>query len=331
MNVDLAVLYLTKKANDSEIESFKAWLNTTPENKEYYEQWVECWEATAKTYELIDTKTNSAWDIISKKTIYNTKGKNISRSLFIIISRVAAVILLLISITFITLKLNKSGLLQGEQYIVYSSVADTLSVRLSDGTRVCLNKYSILYAPKKFNKKVRKVYFNGEAYFDVAHDAIHPFKIIAKSTTTEVLGTSFNLISRTNENTTKLTLVKGKVALYNNNDDKDKIIILPGQIGIFDETSGNFKTETVKDFNMLAWKTGKLQFKSATLKDLCKTLAIFYNVKIVYVERIKSVEKELFTGNFDNVTLEKALDIINLTLNVNITRNKESIRIYYKL
>lgn len=232
MNVDKAVLYLTKKANKAELDEFNAWLKASPDNREYYEDWAECWEATGKTYEYINAETDKAWDFVSKQTVAKHKKFTLS------ILKVAATIVLLVSLGLVTLWLNKKGSFFGEQLISYYSGTDTLSIHLSDGTRVCLNKYSILFAPKVFNKHDRKVYINGEAYFEVARDTKHPFKIIAKHTTTEVLGTSFNLMAKTQENISKLTLIKGKVVLYKNDGKNEKLILLPRQQGIYDASLG---------------------------------------------------------------------------------------------
>ena len=330
MNVDLAVLYLTKKGNKSDLEAFEAWLNANPDNREYYENWKEFWEASGNTYKTIHAETDKAWLTVRKNTVDKQISTARQRMFSATILKVAAAILVLISIGFIAGWLNKTGVLPGEHFIAYSSGADTLTVTLPDGTRVCLNKYSIVFATKYFKKHERKVYFNGEAYFDVSRDATRPFKIIAKSTTTEVLGTSFNLMAKTSDNNTRLTLIKGKVALYKNEDTNEKIILLPGQEGIYNASLGKFRNETIKDLNRLAWKTGTLQFNNAPLKELCKVLSAYYNTKIIYVERTIPVEGELFTGTFTNIKLEKALDIIKMTLNVNSIQNGDIIRIYYK-
>jgi transmembrane sensor len=137
-------------------------------------------------------------------------------------------------------------------------------------------------------------------------------------------------LAKTQENITRLTLVKGKVAMYNIENKNEKLILLPGQQGIFNESSGKFSKETFKNLNMLAWRTGRLQFNNAPLSELCRVLSSFYKTKIIYVKKTMPSEVELFTGSFNNIPLEKSLDIINMTLNVNIKRKGDCILIYYK-
>src|SRR5690606_41160875 len=51
-------------------------------------------------------------------------------------------------------------------------------VVLPDGTIVWLNADSRLSYPTVFNGQKRVVSLQGEAYFDVSHDAKHPFVVI---------------------------------------------------------------------------------------------------------------------------------------------------------
>ncbi len=46
---------------------------------------------------------------------------------------------------------------------------------LPDGTKVWLNAASRIDYPTRFTGKKREVFINGEVYFEVAHDASHPF------------------------------------------------------------------------------------------------------------------------------------------------------------
>ena len=65
---------------------------------------------------------------------------------------------------------------------------------LPDGTSVVLNERSRLsYSPADFNSTSRRVSFEGEAFFSVAKDSLHPFSIRAEGLDVRVVGTKFNL------------------------------------------------------------------------------------------------------------------------------------------
>ena len=64
---------------------------------------------------------------------------------------------------------------------------------LADGSRVWLSPSSTISYPDKFRGKQRNVNIEGEAYFEVVHDAGHPFVIQSGVVKTVVLGTSFDI------------------------------------------------------------------------------------------------------------------------------------------
>jgi ferric-dicitrate binding protein FerR (iron transport regulator) len=61
---------------------------------------------------------------------------------------------------------------------------------LPDGTKVSLNRGSKISYPSTFEGQTREITLQGEAFFDVAHDAQHPFIIHAQGADIKVLGTS---------------------------------------------------------------------------------------------------------------------------------------------
>jgi ferric-dicitrate binding protein FerR (iron transport regulator) len=95
-------------------------------------------------------------------------------------------------------------------------------VILPDGTRVWLNAASSIRFPTSFEGE-RTVTMTGEAYFEVAHDNAHPFKVNAASLFIEVLGTHFNVKAYANEVATKTSLLSGSLKA---NDQLIKILFV---------------------------------------------------------------------------------------------------------
>ena len=76
----------------------------------------------------------------------------------------------------------------------YPVVGGEYTVELNDGTRVRLNADSELRFPVKFASNERKVFLKGEAYFEVEHDTLRPFRVdVHDDAMIEVLGTEFNI------------------------------------------------------------------------------------------------------------------------------------------
>ena len=103
-----------------------------------------------------------------------------------------------------TLIHKQSGKLIYDQAVLNTSdvLFSTLSIPrggeyqvvLPDGTKVWMNAASTLRYPTRFTGNERKVFLNGEAYFEVVKNARMPFRVIVDTDmTVQVLGTHFNI------------------------------------------------------------------------------------------------------------------------------------------
>jgi transmembrane sensor len=161
---------------------------------------------------------------------------------------------------------------------------------LADGTKVWLNAASSITFPTAFTGKERKVAITGEAYFEVAKDPKHPFRVFANDIEVKVLGTHFNINAYQDEENIKTTLLEGSVQL----SKKDKRIFLkPGQQGQVSNT-GNLKIVT--DINLeaiMAWKNGTFYFENASTQMVLKEISRWYDVTVIYE---KGVPAGIFEG-----------------------------------
>ncbi|NOW94990.1 FecR family protein [Mucilaginibacter sp. SG564] len=175
---------------------------------------------------------------------------------------------------------------------------------LADGTHVWLNAASAIRYPTAFSGKSREVELDGEAYFEVAHNASMPFKVISKGQTVEVLGTHFNINSYPDEPSIKTTLLEGKVKVYSN--ESAYKILLPGQ-----EASNSNSQISVTDADTeaaLAWKNNRFQFTGSDIKGLMRQFARWYDVDVQYQGDIPEHE---FTGRISrNVRASDVFEIL---------------------
>jgi transmembrane sensor len=85
--------------------------------------------------------------------------------------------------------------------------------RLVDGTRVMLNVASRVRVPADFGEADRTVYVDGGAYFDVVHDARHPFVVHAGDIVAKDLGTEFVIRAYPEDSHAHVIVRAGRVAL----------------------------------------------------------------------------------------------------------------------
>ena len=195
-------------------------------------------------------------------------------------------------------------------------------IRLPDGSKVWLNAASKLIYPVSFiGRGQREVTLSGEAYFEVAKDKQHPFKVKSAGQEVEVLGTHFNVSSYPDEANIKTTLLEGSVKV---ND----AILKPGQQATLQ--ANKIKVTEVNTDYAVAWKDGSFVFNSENLESIMNQISRWYNVSVVYED--PSLKKETFFGTiskYENVSkvlnmLERT-DVARFTINGNtikITKNK---------
>ncbi|MFH7017329.1 FecR family protein [Flavobacterium sp. FlaQc-47] len=180
-------------------------------------------------------------------------------------------------------------------------------VQLSDGTIVYLNSGSSLRYPVQFSKnKSRQVFLVGEAYFEVAKDKQHPFTVNTQDINVQVLGTRFNVSSYTEDISTDVVLVEGKVSLYKDIiTPVNQVFLNPGLKGSCTRGGQKITVNSVNTRYYTAWLNGDLVFKNASFEEIIKKLERNYSVTIV--NNNKKLANEVFNANFDNKSIEDIL------------------------
>jgi len=183
---------------------------------------------------------------------------------------------------------------------------------LSDGTRVFLNAGSKLYFPAEFSTNSREVRLEGEAFFEVAHDAKKPFHVTIENQRIEVLGTSFNINSY-EKNSIKTTLITGRVKI---NTPNAELLLEPGQQAL---SIGNKLTKHNIDVNdEIAWTQARIAFSKKTIKQIAMQIERWYDVKFVFDANLNDVENKTFSGNIARTSnLSEVLKIFTLTNAIN--------------
>ena len=313
MDLDLAVLYLTGKADISERSNFEKWLKASAENFQEFDEFKESWIAAGKAYEHYTPNVQKAWNEIKEETILRTSAIPLKKSTTLAWLKIAASVAIIIGLG-ISLKLIYNWS-QTEEMVTYSSANSIISISLSDNSKVWLNSNSEIIVPKYFKGNKRKVYVKGSAFFEVTKNPKRPFIILANQTITKVLGTSFYLKAPQTDSVVELSVVTGKVSFTDERNPANNAILLPGQTGCIDHNKGQLIKESYKDQNFLAWKTGNMQFNNASLEEVCKVISSYYNVEIK-PGLLKNNKNISFSGSFDNKPLLEVLSVIEITLGI---------------
>jgi transmembrane sensor len=179
------------------------------------------------------------------------------------------------------------------------------ALQLPDGSKVWLNASSSLIYPTSFTDKERMVSLSGEGYFEIAKDASKPFKVkLRNGSVVEVLGTHFNVMSYDDEPAIQTTLTEGSIKWENQ-------IVKPGQQVSVNTGNRQLTTDNQIDIDeVLAWKNGNFNFKDASIQQIMRQLARWYDVTVVY----NAKSDYLFNADIvRNEPVSKVLHLLELT------------------
>lgn len=150
---------------------------------------------------------------------------------------------------------------------------------LPDRTKVWLNAESAISYPSAFSDAERTVTLTGEAYFEVAKDKQHPFKVKAGAAEVKVLGTHFNIMSYADEGQIQVSLAEGAVRVKLADDTE---VLSPGQQALIKAGAQHIILKSVDIDEVTSWKNGLFQFDNTPMEQVMRQIKRWYNVDVVY-------------------------------------------------
>jgi ferric-dicitrate binding protein FerR (iron transport regulator) len=194
--------------------------------------------------------------------------------------------------------------------------------RLSDGTYITLAADSKVRLSPQYHIDTREVYLEGEAFFNVASISDHPFKVHVGETTTEVLGTQFNIISYPQDQSVQVVVVEGSVGLRAKNTD-EQLLLNPGELGSY-TSDQKLKSKKVDVNTYTGWKNGQLIFEDQPLKEVVTRLERWYDLSFVIDD--SAIEKRKLTATFARrQPLREVLDAIAISLDLTYAKHDSSV------
>jgi transmembrane sensor len=312
---DLLAKYLTTQADSNEKEKVERWINQNPENLRVYKKLQDYFQKDVK----ITNNRLKIWNEINYR-----KEREGNRTLTLI-GKAAAIFLLIASTVF---WVNHLGTDVADELATIETIrkatqsGQKLLVTLPDGSTVKLNSESEILYPSVFSDSVRSVVLIGEGYFEVKKDSPKPFIVSAKNSTTQVIGTSFNINAYREEPGVHIALLSGKIAVHN--DSIDEVYLNPGQI--INLTKSHYKIELFNYQKIFGWKEGIIIFEGADFEDIAQKLERWYGVPLIFNG---PMPKWSYNGTFSNASLKEVLEVLADSQGFEYELNKNAV--YIKL
>jgi transmembrane sensor len=238
--------------------------------------------------------------------------------------RIAAAILIIITVGLGIWKLSAPVNSSGNQLTVTTGSAERKRITLSDGSVILLGPSAKISYPKVFASNNRQIALKeGEAFFDIAHQEKRPFTVHTTSgIDIKVLGTSFKVKSYQASKHIEVAVVTGKVAVSNKQGNLATLI--KDEFLTYDKTAGRAAIRKIKTTAFI-----ELAFDGATLEQVISKLQYVYSIKISLSDSTLSKLKSTATFS-SRQSPEEILDIICSLhhLKFNGSKNHKTFNIY---
>lgn len=198
------------------------------------------------------------------------------------------------------------------------------SLVLADGSRVFLNAASQLKFPVVFAENERRVYLEGEAYFDVVQDKGKSFIVEAGGVEIQVLGTEFDVRAYSEEEEVLTTLVEGKVRIA---VDETNVALLPSEQAVWIPSKEKMEVKQVDVERFIGWKNGRWVFNKTPIWQIMNELCRWYDLKVEYSnEKSKYENFSLNLEKYDD--FKQILSFLEETGNVRFALSENTVIVY---
>ena len=210
-----------------------------------------------------------------------------------------------------------SNILSGPAYKTYSTgVGVRETITLPDGSQIELNTdTSVRVAEAALHRNV--VLDRGEAFFQIKHDAAHPFVVTAENSRVVDLGTKFTVRAETGR--VEVALVEGRARIEPlEGNTRGRIATLaPGDVAVAEKDSLHVRTLPTRDLaDDLGWRRGVLIFRRTTLSEAAAQFNR-YNTHKLIVPDASVAELQLggtFQSNNPELFARIARDVLGLRI-----------------
>lgn len=305
---------LANSASKEEQDLLNNWLIEKPENEQIFKLKRQQWEEMLLVVDKEDKKRvftdiKNRIGIESKVVDFE---KHIAKKRSIGWMRIAASIVTFISLGALSYyeisdpfsHLNLIG-----YDLVEVDAGNKKTQLLADGSTVYLNGDSRLKYKISSESSERKLYLEGEAFFDVARDETKPFIIGLEGSKVQVLGTSFNIQAYPEDEQISTSVITGRVAFEASK--AKSLILVPGNKGVIDKGQNSIDKLDVDNSKDIAWREKVLYFENTSLSEMSKSLYRMYGMTIKLVDG--SLEDLRITAKFENENIDEIFKILEMT------------------
>lgn len=197
---------------------------------------------------------------------------------------------------------------------IVTQAAEQRQITLPDGSQVHLNYQSNLrYQTADYGQTERRVYLEGEAFFEVLRDEKRPFIVETQKLTTRVLGTSFNI--NTQDNQYAVTVASGRVEVQSTRSEgNEKVSLTANQQATLDSLDEHLVFDEQISGDVFRWREGLIAFRETPIVAVKNSLERAYGAHIHINSQLRG---RSITAQYQGKSLTDVLDDLCFLLGAN--------------
>ncbi len=261
-----------------------------------------------------DWNTDTAWRSLSTRIARAERRRRTVRGVGIALSAAAA----LLVVAKLAPRDNRSAA-DAPFEVASTKPGERRAVTLADGTRIDLAPATTVRY--RLTRTARDVELEGLAQFTVTHNAERPFRVRARNTITEDIGTVFHIRAYPTDSAVQVAVAEGRVDV--STAAKAPLQLDAGAAAIVGadntprlETTGVAKASA-------GWINGSLTFRNAALGDVARDLSRWFGIEI----RVPaSTTAPRITANYATPEITAVLDAISAATHLRYTRTGDTVK-----
>lgn len=293
-----AVAWFTRLRADNvscaEKSAFADWLQQSPDHQKAFDEICLLWGDTALKLALGETE----------RTVFGQRHKPARQ-------RFQLPVILAACLALVFVFRTELSVLAWSDYS--TGIGARQTVNLADGSSVMLNTHSAITVTMKKDLRMVRL-LQGEAFFDVAHDAARPFIVYANHSTTRVVGTRF-LVHEKNHSD-EVSVLSGKVRVTHKDRTEDSAL-LHDHDSVSVNREGLDRTHVMNARLTTSWIDGYLVFQNVALADVIEQVQRYRNGVVIFKD--DSLRQFRINGRISLEDPRHILDTLEKTLSVKVT------------
>jgi transmembrane sensor len=282
---------------------------------------LDSWLAQSTAHEVAYIRLDSAWQRTERLVILRPLAPepNAPRRIAPLMMRIAAALALVVMLGSVAAYLALSP-----RDRTYSTpIGGRETVTFADGTKIELNTNTVLRARMTTDQRI--VWLDrGEAFFQVQHDATHPFIVMIGEHRVTDIGTQFSV--RRSKQDVQVAVTQGRVTFDAPGIASQAALLTQGDVATASAKAMTVTRKSEKALNdELGWRRGMIVFRHTTLAAACAELNRYNRVKLIVTD--PEVAKRIIGATFRTSDVELFARVAEVALGLHVSEHGNEIDI----